>query len=121
MGKKDVDLDIEEDFDDMDEEEEAKASKSKKAKSEKAKATGIGAAQVAEKLEANAKTFRAWLRRKVEAGEFEELASREPKSRYTWEKWSDPTLKAIMKAWKEDDHTRGGRKAKDEEESEESE
>ncbi len=99
------DLDELEEFDDLDEEEEERAAPKKKAA---AKPTGIGARAVAEKLGADPKTFRAWLRRKVDAGEFKELADREPRSRYNWKNWKDPSLVAIMKAWKTDDHTKGG-------------
>lgn len=118
MAKSKVDdLDLDEDFDDLDEEAEANAPKKK---SKAKKATGIGATAVAEKLGANPKTFRAWLRRRVEATPKEEpwsaLADREPRSRYSWPKWSDANLRAIMKAWKEDDHTRGGRRKSDDEE-----
>lgn len=109
---------VEEDFDDLDEEEEERAPKPKSSKTKK-EPVGIGAKQLAEKLGANAKTFRAWLRRKVAAGDFPELSDREERSRYSWGSFKDPSLLAIMKAWKEDDHTRGGRKKKDEEEEEE--
>ncbi len=113
------DIDDLDDFDDLDEEAEENAPKP----AAKKKASGIGASAVAEKLGANAKTFRAWLRRKVENSEegdvFAHLANREARSRYSWPKWSDPDLKAIMKAWKDDDHTRGGkRKAEAEDEGE---
>ncbi len=122
MAASDVDdLDLEEDFDDLDAEEEAAAPKPKAAK----KASGIGAKAVADKLGANDKTFRAWLRRKVEASAqseeddaFSHLVDREARSRYSWPKWSDPDLKGIMKAWKEDDHTRGGRRKSEEDDAE---
>lgn len=102
------DLDLDEDFDDLDEEEETAKASTKKAKA-KSKPKGIGASAVAEKLGANPKTFRAWLRRKVNSGDLK-IATREPKSRYTWATWKDPELAQIMKAWKEDSHEKGGKK-----------
>lgn len=102
------DLDLDEDFDDLDEEEETKKAKTKKA-SAKSKPKGIGASAVAEKLGANPKTFRAWLRRKAASGDLK-LAERETKARYTWATWKDPELARIMKAWKEDSHEKGGGK-----------
>ncbi len=102
------DLDLDEDFDDLDEEEETKKAKTKKASS-KSKPKGIGASAVAEKLGANPKTFRAWLRRKAASGDLK-LAEREPKARYTWSNWKDPELARIMKAWKSDSHEKGGGK-----------
>ncbi len=99
----DLDLD---DFDDLDEEEEEKSAPRKKAsKTEKPK--GIGASAVAEKMGADPKTFRAWLRRKVASGDLE-IKDHEHKSRYSWKNWKDPELIAVMKAWKEDPHERGG-------------
>ncbi len=99
----DLDLD---DLDDLDvEEEEKQATRKKSKKSEKPK--GIGASAVADKLNADAKTFRAWLRRKIASGDLE-VEGHEHKSRYTWKNWKDPELVAIMKAWKEDPHERGG-------------
>lgn len=105
MTDLDTDLDLDEDFDDLDEEEEAKRPKTKTAK--KAAVKGIGAAAVANKLGANPKTFRAWLRRKADDLK---LGKREPKARYTWATWKDPELVAIMKAWKDDPHERGAKK-----------
>jgi len=107
-------LDIEEleeleDLEDLDEvEEEVRPKKASKKKGEAP--VGITANMVADRLGTNGKTFRAWLRRKVEAGEgmFAEYAEREPRSRWVWPKWSDESLIALMKAWGEDDHTRGG-------------
>ena len=97
----DLDLD---DFDDLDEEEEERAAKPKKGKS---KPKGIGASAVAEKLGVDPKTFRAWLRRKVAAGDIE-IGDHDFKARYTWANWKSPELVAIMKAWKSDSHERGG-------------
>lgn len=99
----DLDLD---DFDDLDEEEEEKSAPRKKA-SKKEKPKGIGASAVAEKMGADPKTFRAWLRRKVASGDLE-IEGHEHKSRYTWKNWKDPELVAVMTAWKEDPHERGG-------------
>lgn len=106
MGTDVDDLDLE-DFDDLDEEEEERqvAKKSKGKGSSKPK--GIGASVVAEKLGADAKTFRAWLRRKIAAGDID-VDGHEFKARYTWDNWKDPELVAIMKAWKDDPHERGG-------------
>ena len=103
----DNDLDIE-DFDDLDEEEEERKSATKPRKAEKP--TGIGASAVADKLGANAKTFRAWLRRAVENGDVT-VTEHEAKQRYSWANWKDPELIAIMKAYKAANHDRGGRKA----------
>ena len=102
------DLDLDEDFDDLDEEEETKKAKTKKA-SAKSKPKGIGASAVAEKLGANPKTFRAWLRRKVANGDIK-VSDHETKARYTWTNWKDPELVAIMAAWKADSHEKGGGK-----------
>jgi len=102
------DLDLA-DLDDLDEEEEEKASPKKKARAKAKKPTGIGAAAVAEKLGTDGKTFRAWLRRKMESGAIKPNGH-EPKARYSWATWQDPHLVTIMKAWKEDDHTRGGKR-----------
>ncbi len=99
----DLDLD---DFDDLDDEEEERSAPRKKA-SKKEKPKGIGASAVAEKLGADPKTFRAWLRRKVASGDLE-IEDHDHKSRYTWKNWKNPELVAIMKAWKEDPHERGG-------------
>jgi hypothetical protein len=101
--------DLEDEVEDLDEaEEEAKPKKASRKKGDAP--VGITANMVAERLGTNGKTFRAWLRRKVEAGEgiFEVFAEREPRSRWVFPKWSDETLIALMKAWGEDDHTRGG-------------
>jgi hypothetical protein len=105
------DLELEEDFDDLDSEEETKKAKTPRGKgTAKAKPKGIGASAVAEKLGANPKTFRAWLRRKVSSGDLK-VADREAKARYTWTNWKDPELVAVMKAWGQDSHERGGKKA----------
>jgi hypothetical protein len=104
------DLDID-DLDDLDEEEEESKPKAKGGRGKKT--SGIGAKAVAEKLGAEPKTFRAWLRRKVAEGAFPGLAEREFRQRYQWANWKDPELVEIMKAWKSDSHTRGGRKKKE--------
>ena len=103
------DLELDEDFDDLDEEEEEKKASTKKGSTKKEKPKGIGASAVAEKLGANPKTFRAWLRRKVEAGDLK-VAGHDTKARYTWANWKDPELLAIMKAYQADSHERGGGK-----------
>lgn len=109
MSDFDETLDIDEDFDDLDEEEESRASKKKAPAKKSSKPKGIGASAVAEKLGANPKTFRAWLRRKVANGDIK-IAEREAKARYTWPTWKDQELARIMKAWKEDSHEKGGGK-----------
>jgi len=105
-----------EDFDDLDEEEEERAPKPA-SKSSTKKFTGISATMVAEKLSTaetpcDPKTFRAWLRRAVQGNEekLEEfgLDGREGRERYSWDKWTNPGLKAVMKAWGESSHKRGG-------------
>ena len=98
------DLDLE-DFDDLDVEEEERRATKKSTGSSKPK--GIGASAVAEKLGADPKTFRAWLRRKITSGDID-IDAHEFKARYRWPSWKDPGLVAIMRAWKEDSHERGG-------------
>lgn len=112
------DLDLEDDDFDMDEEdvEEETTAKSKakgkakakpKAKKEAAP-KGIGARQLAERLKAEPKTFRAWLRRKVSDGTFPELAAREGRTRYDFGmEWTDPLIVSIMEAWSAESHERG--------------
>jgi hypothetical protein len=102
------DLDLEEDFD-VEEEEEVKATKKGKSGSKKSDTPkGIGARAMAEHLNAEPKTFRAWLRRKIEAGDLPELAEREAKSRYEFgSTLNSPVAKKIAKLWGEDSHERG--------------
>lgn len=79
------------------------ASKSKKDD----KPRGIGARQVAERLEVDGKTFRAWLRRQVAAGELD-MNGRAEKERYDFgPDWSSPLVQRILKAWKESSHDKG--------------
>lgn len=101
------DLDLE-DFD-AEEEEETKAKKKGKSSSKKSdKPKGIGARQMAEHLEAEPKTFRAWLRRKIEGGDLPELAEREAKTRYDFgSTLNSPVAKKVTKLWNEDSHERG--------------
>lgn len=101
------DLDLE-DLDDLDAEEEEKRTKRTPAKKDKPK--GIGASAVAERLDADPKTFRAWLRNQVKAGNVD--LDHDKKARYSWTNWKDPELIAIMKLWKESNHDRGGGKKK---------
>ena len=110
MTTDDSDLDFEE-FDDLDEAEETTKKKATSKSKKAAKPKGIGASAVAEKLGCNPKTFRAWLRRKVEAGDVT-VTGHDVKARYTWPNWKDPELVAIMKAYKTDPHERGGGRKK---------
>lgn len=105
------DLDLE-DLDDLEEEEEERAPKAKAKRSPGTKEKpGIGATAVAEKLGAEPKTFRAWLRRKLEAGEIE--MPHEHKQRYSFKNWKDPVLVKIMALYKADEHKPRGRKPKE--------
>lgn len=110
MARKDddLDLDLEEDFD-VEEEEEAKAKKKGKSGSKKSdEPKGIGAKALAEHVGAEPKTFRAWLRRKIEAGDLPELEDREPKQRYNFGNSLNNNLcKKIQKMWDEDSHEQG--------------
>ena len=100
------DLDLE-DFD-VEEEEEVKAKKKGKGATKSDKPKGIGARQLAEHLEAEPKTFRAWLRRKIEAGELPELDTREAKSRYDFgASLTSPVAKKIITMWNSDSHEKG--------------
>lgn len=102
-------LDLEEDFE-AEEEEEEKAKKKGKGKSKKdSTPKGIGAREMAEHVGAEPKTFRAWLRRKMEAGELPELADdHEHKQRYDFGNSVNSNLgKKIKKMWDEDSHERG--------------
>jgi hypothetical protein len=102
-------LDLEDEDFEVEEDEEAKATKKGKKGSKKSdKPKGIGARQMAEHLEAEPKTFRAWLRRKVENGDIPELADREAKSRYDFGASLNSNLsKKVIKMWGEDSHERG--------------
>ena len=102
------DLDLEEDFD-VEEEEEVKATKKGKSGSKKSEGPkGIGARAMAEHLNAEPKTFRAWLRRKTAAGDIPELQGREDKARYDFgSTLNSPVAKKIAKMWGEDSHERG--------------
>jgi len=108
-----------EDLNDLDEEEEVTAKKSSKsagkskAAAKKEKPSGLSATQVAEKLGADPKTFRAWLRVRVEKGEIE-LPERQGRERYVLgANWKDETILLIQKLWAETDHRKGGKKADD--------
>lgn len=102
------DLDLEEDFD-VEEEEETKAKKKGKSSSKKSdKPKGIGARQLAEHLEAEPKTFRAWLRRKIENGDVPQLVNRETNTRYDFgSTLNSPVAKKVIKLWTEDTHEPG--------------
>jgi hypothetical protein len=104
------DLDLEDEDFDVEEEEETKAKKKGKGASSKQsdKPKGIGATALAEHLGAEPKTFRAWLRRQVEAGKFPELSNREAKSRYDFgASVNSPTAQKIIKAWNSESHEKG--------------
>ena len=97
------DLEMDEDFD-VEEEEETPA----KAKAKSAP-KGIGASQLAAALpgDVDPKTFRAWLRRKVEAGDIE-LDNHEVKGRYNFGNTiNSPLAKKIIKAWNSESHEKG--------------
>lgn len=108
---------LDDDLDDLDEpvedEDEAPRRKAKAAKKGAAKPKkdekpkGIGARQIAERLKIDGKTFRAWLRRQVAAGEID-LNGRDTKERYDFgPDWSSPTVQAIIKAYESTDHEKG--------------
>lgn len=115
--KSEVDeLEIEDDFDVEEDEEETAAKKGKK-KSKKAEDKGVGARQIAEELGVDAKTFRAWLRRKIADGSIE--LDHEHKSRYSFGNTiNSPAAKRVMKLWNEDDHERGRKKKEADDEDE---
>jgi len=97
------DLEMDEDFD-VEEEEETPA----KAKSKSAP-KGVGASQLAAALpgDVDPKTFRAWLRRKVESGDIE-LDNHEVKGRYNFGNTiNSPKAKQIIKAWNSESHEKG--------------
>lgn len=108
-AEEDLDLDLEEEDFDVEEEEETKAKAKGKGGSKKSdKPKGIGAKAMAESLGAEPKTFRAWLRRRIENGDFPELAEREAKSRYDFgSTLNSPLAKKVTKSWNEDSHEKG--------------
>ena len=96
------DLEMDEDFDVEEEEETPAKSKAKSAPK------GIGASQLAAALpgDVDPKTFRAWLRRKVEAGDIE--LEHDPKGRYNFGNTiNSPKAKQIIKAWNSESHEKG--------------
>lgn len=114
-------LELEEDFD-VEEDEEAAAASKKKGKGKKAAAPkGVGATQVAQELGVDPKTFRAWLRRQLNAEDNPLGIDHEHKARYNFGNTiSSPQAKKVMKLWKESSHEKG-RPKKDEESSDEDE
>lgn len=97
------DLDLEEDFEDFDEEEEAEASpkkrRSKKAAKEDEGPRGLGAREMAEYLEVEPKTFRAWLRRKIESEDLS-LGDRDARQRYDFgEDFDSPQAQAVIQLY----------------------
>jgi len=100
-------LDLEDEDFEVEEDEEAKASaKGKKSSKKSEKPKGIGAREMAEHLGAEPKTFRAWLRRKQDAGDVE--MDREAKTRYDFgASLNSPTAKTVIKLWNEDSHEKG--------------
>ena len=112
------DLDLE-DFDDAEEAEESSAKSKGKGKSKKAaEPKGVSASQLAAHLGAEGKTFRAWVRRKVEAGDLK--LEREAKTRYDFgPDFDSPQVKQIVELWNSESHEKGAgleaaRKAKEE-------
>lgn len=107
-------IEDEDDFDDLDDpvEEEDEAPSRKRTKSatkakKDEKPKGIGARQIAEHLNIDGKTFRAWLRRQVQAGEID-LNGREAKERYDFgPTMSSPLVQRIIKAWESTSHEKG--------------
>lgn len=120
------DLDLEEDFDDVDEEEEKKSSakskgKKKSKKKDDDKPRGIGAREMAEYLDVEPKTFRAWLRRKQEDGEIE-FDDRDPKQRYDFgEDFESKKAQAVIDLYNAELEAREQRKAEREKEKAEKE
>lgn len=103
--------DLDEPVEDDDEAPRRKAKGAKKGAASKAKKDekpkGIGARQIAERLNVDGKTFRAWLRRQVAAGEIE-LNGRAEKERYDFgADWSSPMVQRIIKAWNDTSHEKG--------------
>ena len=98
------DLEMDEDFD-VEEEDEAPA----KSKAKSSAPKGVGASQLAAALpgDVDPKTFRAWLRRKVESGDIE-LDNHEVKGRYNFGNTiNSPLAKKIIKAWNSESHEKG--------------
>ena len=95
------DLELEDDFE-VEEEEESKA----KPKSKKAAPKGVGARQIADEVGADPKTFRAWLRRKIAAGDIE--LDHDEKARYNFGNTiGSPKAKAVIKLWNSESHEKG--------------
>ncbi len=94
-------LELEDDFD-VEEEEEAKA----KPKAKKAAPKGVGARQMADEVGADPKTFRAWLRRKLESGDLE--LEHDAKARYNFGTTiNSPMAKRVIKMWNSESHEKG--------------
>lgn len=123
MARKRAQVEVEEeDFDDedledldepVDDEDEAPKRRSKAGKKGPAKTAkddkpkGIGARQIADRLGVDGKTFRAWLRRQVAAGELE-MNGRAEKERYDFgPDWSAPLVQRILKQWESVSHEKG--------------
>lgn len=107
----DLDLeDFEEDFDE-EEEKEAAPKRKRKAKAKKEeKPKGLGAREMAEYLEVEPKTFRAWLRRKIEEDEIS-FDERDPKQRYDFgDDFDSPQAQAVINLYHEDVAARERRK-----------
>ncbi len=98
------DLELEDDFD-VDDEEETQA----KPRTKKAAPKGVGATQLAAALpgEVDPKTFRAWLRRKVAAGDID-MGDHEAKGRYNFgNTLNSPLAKRVIKLWNSESHEKG--------------
>lgn len=102
-------LDLEDEDFEAEEDEESKAkSKGKKSSKKSDKPKGIGAREMAEHLGADPKTFRAWLRRKMAAGEISTLDDHEPKQRYDFgSSLKSNASKQIIALWESDSHEAG--------------
>ncbi len=95
-------LELEEDFD-VEEETEAKS----KPKAKKSAPKGVGARQMADEVGADPKTFRAWLRRKIESGDLE-MTDHEAKGRYNFGTTiGSPLAKKVIKMWNSESHEKG--------------
>ena len=104
-------LELEDDFD-AEADEESDAAPTKKAKAP----SGVGATQIANHVGADAKTFRAWLRRMVASDSIAGL-EHEHKGRYNFGKTiTSPLAKRVIKLWNESSHERGRKAAEDEDE-----
>lgn len=103
-------LDLEDEDFEVEEEEETKAKKKgKKSAKKDDKPKGIGAREMAEHLGADPKTFRAWLRRKMAAGEVSTLDDHEPKQRYDFgSSLNSNASRQIISLWESDSHEPGG-------------